>query len=109
MQLPLCVFLKTALLILIRLIPQCLILDRPCIPLRDCLHPLQHFADLSGNDKLEMPVPAFNVINGGEHAGNGLAFQEFMLLPTGASSFSEAMQIGAEVWPPPMRDSLKNT
>lgn len=44
-----------------------------------------------------MPVPAFNVINGGEHAGNGLAFQEFMILPTGASSFSEAMQIGAEV------------
>ncbi|CAM9856666.1 unnamed protein product [Ascophyllum nodosum] len=58
----------------------------------------QHFADLSGNDKLEMPVPAFNVINGGEHAGNGLAFQEFMLLPTGASSFSEAMQIGAECY-----------
>lgn len=58
---------------------------------------MQHFADLAGNEKLEMPVPAFNVINGGEHAGNGLAFQEFMLLPTGASSFSEAMQIGAEV------------
>lgn len=58
---------------------------------------LQHFSELSGNDKLVMPVPAFNVINGGEHAGNGLAFQEFMILPTGASSFSEAMQIGAEV------------
>lgn len=58
---------------------------------------MQHFADLAGNDKLEMPVPAFNVINGGEHAGNGLAFQEFMILPTGASSFKEAMQIGAEV------------
>lgn len=58
---------------------------------------LQHFADLAGNDKLEMPVPAFNVINGGEHAGNGLAFQEFMILPTGAETFSEAMQIGAEV------------
>lgn len=42
-------------------------------------------------------MPAFNVINGGEHAGNGLAFQEFMILPTGASSFTEAMQIGAEV------------
>lgn len=38
------------------------------------------------------------MINGGEHAGNGLAFQEFMLLPTGASSFSEAMQIGAECY-----------
>lgn len=58
----------------------------------------QHFADLAGNEQLEMPVPAFNVINGGEHAGNGLAFQEFMILPTGASSFKEAMQIGAECY-----------
>jgi len=45
-----------------------------------------------------MPVPAFNVINGGSHAGNKLAMQEFMILPTGASSFKEAMQIGAEVY-----------
>jgi enolase len=36
----------------------------------------QHFADLAGNtEKFVMPVPAFNVINGGEHAGNALAFQ----------------------------------
>ena len=58
----------------------------------------QHFANLAGNDKLVMPVPSFNVINGGSHAGNGLAFQEFMMLPTGAETFSEAMQIGAEVY-----------
>lgn len=58
----------------------------------------QHFADLAGNKDLVMPVPSFNVINGGEHAGNGLAFQEFMVLPTGASSFSESMQIGAEIY-----------
>ena len=45
-----------------------------------------------------MPVPAFNVINGGSHAGNKLAMQEFMILPTGAASFKEAMQIGAEVY-----------
>jgi enolase len=45
-----------------------------------------------------MPTPAFNVINGGSHAGNALAFQEFMLLPTGASSFTEAMKIGSEVY-----------
>jgi len=43
-------------------------------------------------------VPSFNVINGGSHAGNGLAMQEFMLLPTGATSFAESMQIGAEVY-----------
>lgn len=58
----------------------------------------QHFADLIGNDKLVLPVPAFNVINGGSHAGNKLAFQEFMILPTGAESFSEAMVMGCEVY-----------
>mmetsp|Transcript_8234 Transcript_8234/g.13456 ORF Transcript_8234/g.13456 Transcript_8234/m.13456 type:complete len:458 (-) Transcript_8234:178-1551(-) len=58
----------------------------------------QHFADLGGNDKLVLPVPSFNVINGGSHAGNKLAFQEFMILPTGASSFSESMQMGCEVY-----------
>eukprot|EP01116_Phalansterium_solitarium_P013379 TRINITY_DN30737_c0_g1_i1.p1 TRINITY_DN30737_c0_g1~~TRINITY_DN30737_c0_g1_i1.p1 ORF type:complete len:437 (-),score=164.22 TRINITY_DN30737_c0_g1_i1:158-1468(-) len=58
----------------------------------------RHIADLAGNKKLLMPVPAFNVINGGSHAGNKLAMQEFMLLPIGASSFSEAMRMGAEVY-----------
>lgn len=59
----------------------------------------RHFADLAGNNKeLVMPVPSFNVINGGSHAGNALAFQEFMVLPIGASSFSESMQIGAEIY-----------
>ena len=45
-----------------------------------------------------LPCPAFNVINGGSHAGNALAFQEFMLLPTGATSFTEAMKIGTETY-----------
>lgn len=59
----------------------------------------RHFAELAGNDKeLVMPVPSFNVINGGSHAGNALAFQEFMVLPTGADSFSEGLQIGAEIY-----------
>merc|ERR1719377_430666 len=49
-------------------------------------------------DKFIMPVPSFNVINGGSHAGNRLACQEFMILPTGASTFKEAMIIGAEVY-----------
>ena len=59
-----------------------------------------YLANLAGNttNKFVMPVPAMNVINGGEHAGNKLAMQEFMLLPTGASSFSEALQMGAEVY-----------
>merc|ERR1712182_37246 len=49
-------------------------------------------------DNFVMPVPSFNVINGGSHAGNRLACQEFMILPTGASSFKEALIIGAEVY-----------
>jgi len=58
----------------------------------------QHIADLAGNKRLVLPVPAFNVINGGSHAGNKLAMQEFMILPTGASSFTEAMKMGTEVY-----------
>lgn len=58
----------------------------------------QHFADLIKNEHLVLPVPALNVINGGSHAGNKLAFQEFMIMPTGADSFSEAMTIGSEVY-----------
>ena len=52
----------------------------------------KHIADLAGNGKLVLPVPAFNVINGGSHAGNKLAMQEFMILPVGASTFAEAMR-----------------
>jgi enolase len=58
----------------------------------------KHIADLAGNTKLVLPVPAFNVINGGSHAGNKLAMQEFMILPVGATSFAEAMQMGTEVY-----------
>jgi enolase len=58
----------------------------------------QHFADLAGCDKLVLPVPSFNVINGGSHAGNRLAFQEFMIMPVGAESFKEAMRIGSECY-----------
>jgi enolase len=58
----------------------------------------KHIADLAGNPKLVLPVPAFNVINGGSHAGNALAMQEFMILPTGAASFTEAMRMGSEVY-----------
>jgi len=60
----------------------------------------EYIAKLSGqpSEKFVMPVPSFNVINGGSHAGNRLACQEFMILPYGAGSFSEAMKIGAEVY-----------
>merc|ERR1719228_524331 len=58
----------------------------------------RHIADLCGNLEVVLPVPAFNVINGGSHAGNKLAMQEFMILPVGASNFHEAMRIGALVY-----------
>ena len=45
-----------------------------------------------------LPVPFFNVINGGKHAGNQLDFQEFMVAPTGAESFREALRMGAEIY-----------
>jgi enolase len=45
-----------------------------------------------------MPVPHFNVINGGVHAANGLDFQEFMLAPIGAPSLAEAVRAGAEIY-----------
>jgi hypothetical protein len=44
-----------------------------------------------------LPVPAFNIINGGSHAGNNLAMQEFMILPIGVKTYSEALQAGSEV------------
>lgn len=58
----------------------------------------KYIAELSGNNNLILPVPAFNVINGGSHAGNKLAMQEFMILPTGAKSFTQAMKMGSEVY-----------
>lgn len=60
----------------------------------------KHIADIAGTkqDKYVLPVPFQNVLNGGSHAGGSLAFQEFMIVPTGAPSFSEAMRIGSEVY-----------
>jgi len=59
----------------------------------------QHIAEIAGLKKpVILPVPCFNVINGGEHAGNRLPMQEFMILPTGAKTFTEAMKMGSEVY-----------
>eukprot|EP01057_Protomagalhaensia_wolfi_P005805 Protomagalhaensia_wolfi_Nauph_80__5804@NODE_722_length_2067_cov_240_911243_g538_i0_p1_GENE_NODE_722_length_2067_cov_240_911243_g538_i0NODE_722_length_2067_cov_240_911243_g538_i0_p1_ORF_typecomplete_len449_score155_67Enolase_C/PF00113_22/4e135Enolase_N/PF03952_16/4_3e60MR_MLE_C/PF13378_6/3_2e06MAAL_C/PF07476_11/4_8e03MAAL_C/PF07476_11/0_003MR_MLE_N/PF02746_16/0_0063_NODE_722_length_2067_cov_240_911243_g538_i0481394 len=60
----------------------------------------KYIAELAGapTDKFCLPVPSFNVINGGSHAGNKLAMQEFMILPVGAKNFREALQMGAEVY-----------
>jgi enolase len=48
--------------------------------------------------QLRLPVPSFNVINGGAHAQNELEFQEFMISPLGAPNFTEALRAGAEVY-----------
>ena len=53
---------------------------------------------IGGLNTYVLPVPMMNVINGGEHAGNELDFQEFMIMPVGANSFSEALRICAEVY-----------
>ena len=58
----------------------------------------RHIAELANVTKFVLPVPSFNVLNGGQHAGNKLAMQEFMLLPIGASNFREAMRMGAETY-----------
>mmetsp|Transcript_9809 Transcript_9809/g.18796 ORF Transcript_9809/g.18796 Transcript_9809/m.18796 type:complete len:460 (-) Transcript_9809:106-1485(-) len=59
----------------------------------------KHYAEIAGNPiPYTLPVPCFNVINGGEHAGNKLPFQEFFVIPTGAADFTESMIIGCEVF-----------
>merc|ERR1740122_757026 len=59
----------------------------------------RHLADLAGNTgPMVLPVPCFNVVNGGSHAGNKLAFQEYFIIPVGADSFKEAMRIGCECY-----------
>lgn len=59
----------------------------------------RHIARLNGNDgNFSLPVPMMNIINGGEHADNNVDIQEFMILPTGAKSFSEGLRYGVEVF-----------
>ena len=53
---------------------------------------------LGGEDARTLPVPLMNVINGGAHAQNRLDLQEFMVVPAGAETFSEALRLGAEVY-----------
>jgi len=61
--------------------------------------PLYKFLnELAGSPTMVMPVPCFNVINGGVHAGNFLAPQEFFLIPLGAPNFKEALRMGAETY-----------
>ena len=56
------------------------------------------YRHLGGEEARTLPVPMLNVINGGAHAQNSIDLQEFMLVPAGAPTFSEALRIGAEVF-----------
>jgi enolase len=62
----------------------------------DAGEPLYRY--LGGDDAVTLPVPMLNVINGGVHAANSIDLQEFMLVPVGARSFAEALQIGTETY-----------
>ena len=56
------------------------------------------FKSLNQSNKYVMPVPMMNIINGGSHANNSVHIQEFMIMPIGVSSFSEAIRCGVEVF-----------
>jgi enolase len=58
--------------------------------------PLFHY--LGGSGAKTLPVPMMNILNGGAHADNAIDFQEFMVMPVGATSFSQALQMGTEVF-----------
>ncbi|MDX6151777.1 phosphopyruvate hydratase [Marinococcus sp. PL1-022] len=53
---------------------------------------------LGGFNAKTLPVPMMNILNGGEHADNNVDFQEFMIMPVGASNFLEAVRMGAEIF-----------
>ena len=56
------------------------------------------FRHLGGDDATLLPVPMVNILNGGSHADNSVDIQEFMVVPFGASTFSEALRMGTEVF-----------
>jgi enolase len=58
----------------------------------------RHLAKLARNPGTLLPVPMFNIMNGGAHADNSIDFQEFMIAPVGAATFREALRMGAETY-----------
>jgi enolase len=58
----------------------------------------QHLAVLYGGKTLSLPVPMMNILNGGAHADSSVDFQEFMVMPVGASTFADAVRAGAEIF-----------
>ncbi len=62
----------------------------------ECRLPLYKY--IGGVNANTLPIPLMNILNGGSHADNGLDFQEFMIMPVGANTFSEALRMGVEVF-----------
>ena len=58
----------------------------------------RHIGALCGNQRFTLPVPMMNILNGGAHADSSVDFQEFMVMPLNAGSFSEALRMGAEIF-----------
>jgi enolase len=58
----------------------------------------RHIGTLYGNERYTLPVPMMNILNGGAHADSSVDFQEFMVMPLNAGSFSEALRMGAEIF-----------
>lgn len=62
----------------------------------DCRQPLYRY--VGGVNANILPIPMMNILNGGSHADNGIDFQEFMIMPVGAESFSEGLRMGTEIF-----------
>jgi len=60
--------------------------------------PLYQYISNITNSNMSLPVPMFNILNGGSHASNSTDIQEFMVIPSGLNSYSEALQFGAETY-----------
>ncbi|XP_011495512.1 PREDICTED: alpha-enolase-like [Ceratosolen solmsi marchali] len=58
----------------------------------------RYIASLCGNEKIYLPVPIFKIFSGGRAAGNNLAYEAFLILPTGATTFAEAMKMGIDIY-----------
>ncbi|MFH1192251.1 MAG: phosphopyruvate hydratase [bacterium] len=65
---------------------------------KKCLELYEYFGALAGNNNFIIPIPSFNIINGGKHADSGLDIQEFMIRPIGIKTFAEQLRAGAEIY-----------
>ena len=64
------------------------------------------FESLKITDNISLPIPMMNILNGGSHANNSVDIQEFMVFPVGASTFSNALRMGTEIFQWELRSML---